>query len=117
VIEQHRERGHLATLVLVPYVSSFGLVEVDGADRVLAFREKPTLPYWINAGVYVVSRDALSLFPEVGDHEQTTFPLLAEQRRLGAYKSQAYWRTVDTVKDLSDASREMERRLLSAFLS
>jgi len=117
VLAQHRERGHLATVVLVPYISSFGLVEVDGADRVVAFREKPTLPYWINAGVYVLSSDALSLFPEVGDHEQTTFPLLAEQRRLGAYKSQAYWRTVDTVKDLSDASREMERRLLSAFLT
>jgi NDP-sugar pyrophosphorylase family protein len=117
VIEQHRRRADLATVVLAPYVSSFGLVEVDGSDRVIAFQEKPTLPYWINAGVYVLSRDALALFPEVGDHEQTTFPLLAERRRLGAYKSQAYWRTVDTVKDLTDASREMERRLLSAFLT
>jgi len=117
VVEQHRGRGHLATIVLVPYVSSFGLVEVDGADHVVAFQEKPTLPYWINAGVYVLSREALSHFPEVGDHEQTTFPLLAQQRRLGAYRSQDYWRTVDTVKDLSDASREMERHLLTAFLT
>jgi NDP-sugar pyrophosphorylase family protein len=117
VIDQHRERGDLATVVLAPYVSSFGLVEVDGTDRVVAFREKPVLPYWINAGVYVLSREAVALFPEAGDHEQTTFPLLAERRQLGAYKSQSYWRTVDTVKDLSDASREMERRLLSAFLT
>jgi NDP-sugar pyrophosphorylase family protein len=117
VIEQHRRRADLATIVLAPYVSAFGLVEIDATDRVVSFKEKPTLPYWINAGVYVLSREAVALFPEVGDHEQTTFPLLAERRRLGAYKSEAYWRSVDTMKDLSDASREMERRLLSAFLA
>lgn len=115
VITQHRESGTLATVVLTPYVSTYGLVEINADDRVIAFHEKPTLPYWINAGIYVLSREVIPQFPEAGDHESTTFPQLAEQRRLGAYKSRAYWRAVDTVKDLSEVSRELERRLLTSF--
>jgi NDP-sugar pyrophosphorylase family protein len=117
MLDQHRARGHLATVLLTPFVSPYGLVDVTEDDHVVAFREKPTLPYWINAGIYVLSREALELFPEVGDHETTTFPRLAESRRLGAFRATDYWRAVDTVKDLSDVSRELERRLLSAFLA
>ncbi|MDQ7841749.1 MAG: nucleotidyltransferase family protein [bacterium] len=117
VVAHHREGGNLATVVLTPYVSTYGLVEVTTDGRVAAFHEKPTLPYWINAGIYVLSREVIPHFPEVGDHERTTFPELAEQRRLGAYKSEAYWRSVDTVKDLSEVSRELEQRLLTAFLA
>ncbi len=117
VLDSHRASGNLATVVLTPYVSTFGLVEVNEADHVIAFNEKPALPYWINAGIYLMSREAIGMLPEVGDHERTTFPQLAEQRRLGAYKSTAYWRSVDTVKDLSEVSKELERRLLTAFLA
>ena len=117
VVSHHREHGALATVVLTPYVSTYGLVEVNADDKVIAFHEKPTLPYWINAGIYVLSRQAIERFPEVGDHETTTFPQLAEQRALGAYKSRDYWRAVDTVKDLNEVSRELERRLLTSFLA
>lgn len=117
VIAHHREHDSLATVVLTPYVSTYGLVEVNADDRVIAFQEKPTLPYWINAGIYVLSRDVIPLFPETGDHETTIFPRLAEQRRLSAYRSRDYWRSVDTVKDLTEVSRELERRLLTSFLT
>ncbi len=117
VIAQHRESRSLATVVLTPYLSTYGLVEVDAEDHVTAFHEKPTLPYWINAGIYLLSQEALALFPPEGDHERTTFPQLAEQRKLGAYLSRDYWRSVDTVKDLNEVSKELERRLLTAFLA
>jgi NDP-sugar pyrophosphorylase family protein len=117
VIAHHQQHAALATIVLTPFVSTYGLVEVNADDRVIAFHEKPTLPYWINAGIYVLSRQAIEQFPESGDHETTTFPRLAEQRLLGAYKSRDYWRAVDTVKDLSEVSRELERRLLTSFLA
>jgi NDP-sugar pyrophosphorylase family protein len=116
-VARHRERTDLATVVLTPFVSTFGVVEVDEDDRVVVFDEKPTLPYWINAGIYVLSREAIAMMPEVGDHERTTFPQLAAKRRLGAFKSTGYWRSVDTVKDLSEVRKELEQRLLSAFLA
>jgi NDP-sugar pyrophosphorylase family protein len=117
VVAHHQRCGGLATVVLTPYVSQYGLVEVNAEDRVIAFHEKPALPYWINAGIYVLSRAVIERFPEAGDHETTVFPALAEQRLLCAYRSRDYWRSVDTVKDLTEVSRELERRLLTSFLA
>ncbi len=117
MLEQHRSRNDAGTVLLTPFVSPYGLVEITDDDHVVAFREKPTLPYWVNAGIYALSREAIALFPEVGDHETTTFPQLAQMRRLGAFRSTDYWRAVDTVKDLSEVSHELERRLLSSFLA
>ncbi|MCH7523045.1 MAG: hypothetical protein IH920_04650, partial [Chloroflexi bacterium] len=42
-----------------------------------------------------------------GDHETTTFPELAAEGKLFGYRSRAYWRTVDTFKDLTEAAGEV----------
>lgn len=115
VLAQHRGRQMLATVVLTPFVSPYGIVEMDGEDRVTHFREKPELPYWINAGIYVLAPSICDQLPERGDHETTTFPALARSGRLGAYRSQAYWRGVDTIKDVNEVVAEMQRRLMSLF--
>ena len=43
-------------------------------------------------------------FPDVGDHETTTFPELVRERRLYAYRHQGLWLTVNTPKELRTAS-------------
>lgn len=117
LVQAHRQSTCLATVVLAPFMSPYGIVEVDGEDKIVGFREKPELPYWINAGIYVLSREVAKLLPDQGDHEDSTFPRLAAERRLGAFKSRAYWRSVDTVKDLSEVHKELEKRLLTSFLA
>ncbi len=108
VVEQHRRDAVPATIVVTPFRSPYGIVELDARNRVSGFREKPELPYWINAGVYVLSPEVLPLLPDRGDHEETTFPQLAAQGRLGAYRSRAFWRGVDTAKDLVEVARALE---------
>jgi NDP-sugar pyrophosphorylase family protein len=115
LLEVHRRREWLATIVLTPFVSPYGIVEFEGDDRVTHFREKPELPYWINAGVYVLARGLREHLPERGDHETTTFPALARAGKLGAYKSTDYWRGVDTIKDVNEVAAEMQRRLMTLF--
>jgi NDP-sugar pyrophosphorylase family protein len=117
LVQAHRQLGTVATIVLAPFISPYGIVEVDPEDRVVAFHEKPELPYWMNAGIYVLSREIEPMLPERGDHEDSTFPSLARERRLGAYKSRAYWRSVDTVKDMTEVSKELEKRLMTSFLA
>lgn len=104
VLDEHHRGQAAATVVVTPFRSPYGIVEVDESNRVRGFREKPELPYWINAGIYVLSRRILPLLPERGDHEVTTFPRLAEEGRLAAYRSHAFWRGVDTVKDLEEVA-------------
>ena len=97
-------------MVVTRLVSPFGITTLNRRADVVGFVEKPVLPYWLNAGLYCFSRAFFNRLPDRGDHETTTFPVLAAEGLLSAYKSRAYWRTVDTVKDLSEAERELRNR-------
>jgi NDP-sugar pyrophosphorylase family protein len=96
----HRSTGAAATITVVPLESHLGIVDVDHEDAVLGFREKPRLPHWVSCGVYVLGPEAVARLPERGDHESTTFPELAGERRLRAFRHEGLWITVNTPKDL-----------------
>ena len=106
----HRQNHALATVMLTALRSPYGIATLEESGRITGFEEKPLLPHWLNAGAYIFDRAALEQFPDKGDHEDTTFPALAEQGRLFGFKSTAYWRTVDTVKDLIEAGKELAAR-------
>jgi NDP-sugar pyrophosphorylase family protein len=48
----------------------------------------------------VLVEEAIDMLPERGDHETTTFPELAQQGRLRAFRHEGLWLTVNTPKDL-----------------
>lgn len=103
LLERHRERDPAATITVVSPPSPFGLVDLDDGDVVTGFRETATLPVWVSCGVYVLDEEALERLPERGDHEQSTFPELASEGRLLAYRHEGLWLTVNTPKDLRRA--------------
>jgi NDP-sugar pyrophosphorylase family protein len=108
LVTEHEESSAAATIVVAQVRSPFGVVEVEGNGTITGFREAPLLEQWVNSGVYVLGEDALRLLPEQGDHEQSTFPQLAEQRRLHAHRHDGVWLTVNTPKDLRLAADYME---------
>ncbi|UUU32965.1 nucleotidyltransferase family protein [Streptomyces sp. CA-210063] len=105
----HTERDALATLALARPRIPWGAVKTDGFGRVTDFIEAPPTTYEINAGVYVFSPEFTDLLPARGDHERTTFPRLARERRLAGFPipQGAYWRAIDTAKDLTEAAKEL----------
>ncbi len=107
LIKQHIETKAIATIVVVPLKSPYGIVEFDESQEILGFREKPILPHWVNAGVYIFSKEILEMLPDIGDHETETFPKLPKERFF-VFKSEDYWRGVDTVKDLTEAEKEVQ---------
>ncbi len=106
ILQAHKRHGGLATIMLTRLISPYGIVRVGRQNNISAFEEKPTLPYWVNSGIYVLSTGIFGLLPERGDHETATFPQLAREGKLFGYRSRAYWRPIDTVKDLQEAERE-----------
>ena len=100
LLARHVERGPAATITVVPLRSALGVVDVTDEDVVTGFREAPVLPHWVSCGVYVLDDEALGRLPERGDHETTTFPELAAEGRLHAYRHDGTWITVNTPKDL-----------------
>ncbi len=109
LVEFHRKKQAVATVMLSALRSPYGITTVQRDGRITSFQEKPELPYWINAGIYVLDRSFFARLPAKGDHETTTFPELAAEGKLFGLKSKAYWRPVDSMKDLSEAERDIAR--------
>ena len=103
LLERHLELGGAATIVVSPLVSHLGVVDLEDDDTVTGFREGPKLPHWVNSGVYVLGEEALERLPERGDHEASTFPELAQEGKLKAFRHEGVWLTVNTPKDLRRA--------------
>jgi len=110
LLAYHQRKGATATVMLVPLRSPYGIARTGRSGRIMSFAEKPELPYWINAGIYVLSPEFFRRLPLKGDHEDTTFPELAAEGRLYGFKSRAYWRPVDSIKDLKEAEGELGRQ-------
>ena len=100
LLDRHRDSGAAATIVVAPLPSAFGVVDLGPEDAVTGFQETPTLPYWASCGVYVLGEEAIARLPERGDHERSTFPELAAEGRLAAYRHGGVWLSVNTLKDL-----------------
>ncbi len=100
LLGKHRQAGGLATITVARPRSQFGVVEIDESDVVRGFVEAGAVPYWVNCGNYVLEDAAIERFPEIGDHESTTFPELASEGSLHAYRHEGLWLTVNTPKEL-----------------
>ena len=104
LVSTHDGSGAAATITVFPLVSPFGVVELGSDGFVTGFTEEsPRLPHWVNVGLYVLEEEALARFPERGDHERTTFPALAAEGKLFAYRHERTWLTVNTPKQLRAA--------------
>jgi len=107
LLARHRETGAAATVTVARPASPFGVVELTDEDVVTGFSEGGRIPYWVNCGVYVLSAGAIDRFPDIGDHESTTFPELASEGALRAYRHEGLWLTVNTPKELRRAQEHV----------
>jgi NDP-sugar pyrophosphorylase family protein len=105
LLERHRSRGPAATIVVSQVRSPFGVVDVNDDDTIAGFREAPVLSEWVSSGVYVLDEECLARLPERGDHETSTFPDLAAEGKLLAFRNTSFWLTVNTPKQLREAER------------
>jgi NDP-sugar pyrophosphorylase family protein len=108
LLARHGGTGAAATIVVTHPRSAFGVVELGEDDVVTGFQEGAVLPVWVSCGVYALGEEALAALPERGDHETTTFPALAERGRLGSFRHDGLWLTINTPKDLRAAREHLE---------
>jgi NDP-sugar pyrophosphorylase family protein len=108
LLARHAQAGGAATVAVARPRSPFGVVELGEGDTIEGFSEGGSIPYWVSCGIYVLSDEAIDRFPALGDHETTTFPELAAERRLFAYRHDGLWLTVNTPKELRQAGEHVE---------
>ena len=105
----HLKHGRIATMVVTNPRCPFGHVRINRSLDVTEFLEKPHCSMAVcNAGIYVFNRHILRFLPKKGDVEKTMFPSLAKTRQLKAYAFKGFFTTVNTLKDLIEAEKELK---------
>ena len=112
VLERHIERKPALTIAThrrtVPI--DFGVLETDD-DRVVAFREKPTLDYTVSMGVYGLSRSTLEGFTpgqRLG-FDGLVLHLLETGVPIDAYPFEGYWLDIGRPEDYEQANADYPR--------
>jgi glucose-1-phosphate cytidylyltransferase len=100
LIAFHRKQKSLATVTAVKPPGRFGALNVAD-DRIMSFDEKPAGDGgWINGGFFVLS-------PQVFDYlegdstvwEEEPLQRLANEGQLSAFRHEAFWKPMDTLRD------------------
>jgi glucose-1-phosphate cytidylyltransferase len=97
----HRSHGRLATVTAVRPPSRFGGLVFDG-DCVTEFQEKPQIGEgWINGGFMVLEPGIFRHLSSDGDSlEANALESLARDRQLMAYRHDAFWQCMDTLREV-----------------
>ncbi len=109
LVRFHRGHGKLATVTAVRPVSRYGVLELDGGDRVKTFREKPQADGWISAGFFVFERPVFDYLDAESMLEPGPLASIAADEELLAYQHGGFWHPMDTYRDfmlLNDVWRE-----------
>lgn len=109
LLDRHLTAGATATIALAQYRTNWGIATLDEKDLIVGFVQSPSLPYWINGGIYAFEPELYDLLPDKGDHEDSTFPRLAVDKKLAGFKIDGFWMGIDTVKDVKEATAIVTR--------
>lgn len=110
LLDFHEDGGYRATLAVRPYSVQipFGVAEVED-QRLIGVREKPTQRFLINAGMYVLSPEAIRMIPKNEEFPITDLfaKCLAEGSLLGAHVVEQEWLDVGRHEELTHARGEV----------
>jgi glucose-1-phosphate cytidylyltransferase len=95
----HEEHGGLATMTVVRPELQFGITEIDGADVVTGFHEKPRSDHWINGGFFLFEPGVLDYLSDSSTLEREPLEGLAGDGQLRAFRHTGFWDCMDTYKD------------------
>jgi NDP-sugar pyrophosphorylase family protein len=108
MINSHKNK---MLMYIAPLISPYGIVELSDS-KIIGFKEKPKLDYYINAGIYIISKDLKPVLfeHEEGDIEKLVFPKISSLGLLNYYKEDVFWQSVDSIKDLETVKKEYENK-------
>jgi NDP-sugar pyrophosphorylase family protein len=104
MIKQHKNK---MLMYIAPLISPYGIVELS-EKRIVGFKEKPKINHYLNAGIYIISKDLKSLIskhPE-GAIEEISFPEISQEGFMNHYEEVGFWQSVDSIKDLNKVRQE-----------
>ncbi len=138
LLREHLERDADVTVAVLPCsaaeIGDYGAVRVDGAGRVVEFREKPKdeaarsgmeaspalldrfgvghdRPFLASMGIYLFRKEVLaaSLANSLHDFGHHVIPAAVRERRVQAFFFDGYWRDIGTIRSFYEAHMDIVR--------
>ena len=122
MLDFHKANKADATIAVLPVpmkeASRFGIMNTDEENKIVEFEEKPAHPKsnLASMGIYIFTWKVLrrillaDMKSQTSSHDfgKDVIPaLLAENRKLMAYKFQGYWKDVGTIDSLWEANMDL----------
>jgi glucose-1-phosphate cytidylyltransferase len=101
LLDFHRGHGKLATVTAVRPPARFGELTLDDEGTVTTFAEKPQLAEgWINGAFFVLEPGVFDYIDgDMSQWEREPLERLAAEGQLMAYRHEAFWQCMDTLRD------------------
>jgi dTDP-glucose pyrophosphorylase/predicted transcriptional regulator len=112
LLDYHHDQDVAATMCVRVHETQipYGVIEMENEQRITNIEEKPTERYFVNAGIYVLEPETLSLVPENDFFEMTElFEILVDRKaKVTAFPVREYWQDVGQKEDFRQANGEYE---------
>jgi len=106
IIDFHKRKGKIATLLAVKAQSRFGVLETDASSNVKSFGEKIKDKNFVNGGFYVLNTEIFKYIHDDNESfERDILPRLVKDKQLSAYKYDGFWKCMDSLKDKEELTQ------------
>ena len=122
MLKHHQENDADCTIAVLPVpmeeASRFGIMNTDESDRIMEFEEKPKQPKsnLASMGIYIFNWKLLRKMLIEDDKKENSHhdfgkdiipTLLADHKRLFAWRFEGYWKDVGTIDSLWEANMDL----------
>lgn len=106
-----REEADLA-VACIPYQVNipYAVMETDG-KKVTGLKEKPTYTHYSNAGIYLMKKEVIDIFPKYNHFNATDLmeELINEGKKVVAYPLMGYWLDIGKHEDFIKAQQDIKQ--------
>lgn len=102
LVDAHRQSGKAITMTSVQPEGRFGALDINDANEIVRFTEKPKGDgSWINGGFFVCEQTVFDYLPAGDDLvlEQDPLRRLAEDGQMNAFRHTGFWKPMDALRD------------------
>lgn len=115
MIREHMESKAFVSMALLAYSTKlkYGFIDINGKDKVTAWREKPEISGLINIGCYVMEPEFLKLIPKSGSFgmDEAMRKALEQKKTVKGFRIDTGFIDIGDKKSYLDAYKQYASRL------
>lgn len=115
MLRQHKESKAIVSMALMQYSTKlkYGFIDINGQEKVTAWREKPEISGLINIGCYVMEPEFLKIIPKSGSFgmDDAVRKALEQKKIVKGFTIDTGFVDIGDKKSYLDANRQFASRL------